>query len=294
MPADVGLTAAGLSIHVLSRPYHQAEGGGDVHYISSCGTGRITRLLVADVAGHGADVGKVARTLRDLMRRYVNHIDPRAFVRRMNDEFTELTESGQFATAVIGSYYAPTRRLSLINAGHPPALLYRAKTKSWSLMEDDDDGESVRNIPLGVLGSISYEQFELELEPGDALVCYTDSLPESRDANGELLGYERLLALAAQLDATQPLTQWLKQWLDAIDTVSADHLQNDDLTVLLLRATGRRRQARFHQRLLGLGKMLIAPLQGRPFPWPEFSLKNLGGAIAPMMSGHKKKAFENK
>ena len=42
---------AGLDAWVFSRPYGNASGGGDVYYVSSCATGRITRLLVADGAG---------------------------------------------------------------------------------------------------------------------------------------------------------------------------------------------------------------------------------------------------
>ena len=47
---------AGLDAWVYSKPYGGSDGGGDVYYVSACATGRITRLLVADVAGHGAPV----------------------------------------------------------------------------------------------------------------------------------------------------------------------------------------------------------------------------------------------
>lgn len=52
----------GLKIWVYSRPYGQAVGGGDVYYISSCASGRITRMLLADVSGHGELVAKIAET----------------------------------------------------------------------------------------------------------------------------------------------------------------------------------------------------------------------------------------
>ena len=35
-------------------------GGGDVHYVSSCASGMIARILVADVAGHGTSVAEIA------------------------------------------------------------------------------------------------------------------------------------------------------------------------------------------------------------------------------------------
>src|SRR5262245_38570999 len=90
---DANVTMPGLDAWVYSKPYEHAQAGGDVYYVSACATGRITRLLVADVSGHGAKVRESARTLRDLMRRYVNHIDQRKFVRSMNRNFSGLSKS---------------------------------------------------------------------------------------------------------------------------------------------------------------------------------------------------------
>src|SRR4029077_20604490 len=43
----------GLDAWVYSKPFGEAQRGGDVYYASSCATGRITRLLLADVFGPG-------------------------------------------------------------------------------------------------------------------------------------------------------------------------------------------------------------------------------------------------
>ena len=74
------LRVPGLEVWVYAVPFANAAAGGDVHVVSSCGTGRIARLMVADVAGHGEEVAETARTLRGLIRRYMNHIDQRQFV----------------------------------------------------------------------------------------------------------------------------------------------------------------------------------------------------------------------
>src|SRR4051794_16098285 len=98
--ADRGVVMAGLDAWVFSKPFGGADGGGDVYYVSSCATGRITRLLVADVSGHGAAVCDVAGQLRGLMRKHVNQIDPARFVQSMNTQFAALAKAGCFATAV--------------------------------------------------------------------------------------------------------------------------------------------------------------------------------------------------
>src|SRR6202162_143661 len=61
----------GLDAWVYSKPFGDAERGGDVYYASSCATGRINRLLLADVSGHGDAVAAMAADLRRLMRRDV-------------------------------------------------------------------------------------------------------------------------------------------------------------------------------------------------------------------------------
>src|SRR5579862_737778 len=91
----------GLDAWLYSKPFGQSDGGGDIYYASSCATGRINRLLLADVAGHGIGVADVAAYLRTLMRRYVNFLDQRKFVRSMNAQFAQYSKDGCFATALV-------------------------------------------------------------------------------------------------------------------------------------------------------------------------------------------------
>jgi phosphoserine phosphatase RsbU/P len=79
-----GVAFGGLDAWVYSKPYGNAQHGGDVYYASSCATGRIARLLLADVAGHGHSVASTAADLRTLMRRFVNRLDQSEFVRLLN------------------------------------------------------------------------------------------------------------------------------------------------------------------------------------------------------------------
>ena len=295
---DTSVVMPGLDAWVYSKPYGgSAEGGGDVHYVSSCATGRVARLLVADVSGHGAQVCDVAGSLRTLMRRYVNFIDQAEFVRSMNDQFVTMSASNCFATAIVTTFFAPTNALSLCNAGHPPPLLYRAKPGTWEFLEaepDDPDTPSQAeqdsvneetnpsNIPLGVQELADYEQFEVTLAVGDLVLCYTDSLIEARDAAGELLGQEGLLAIVRQLDATS-VTTLIPSLLAATAALRPGNLDGDDVTVLLFRPTSDVGTTP------GMRDRLLAPVRiargvlgsfragGEPAPLPEFTLSHIGG-----------------
>src|SRR3954463_4641873 len=91
---DTAVQLSGLDAWVYSKPYANSSEGGDVHYVSSCATGRITRLLLADVSGHGAKVSSTAAELRNLMRKFVNRIDQTGFVQSMNQQFATLAQAG--------------------------------------------------------------------------------------------------------------------------------------------------------------------------------------------------------
>jgi phosphoserine phosphatase RsbU/P len=275
---DAHVSLSGLDAWVYSRPYQQAAAGGDVYYVSACATGRINRLLVADVSGHGESVRGVAVQLRDLMRRFVNYLDQTRFVTSMNRQFVECSAAGCFATALVTTFFAPTRSLSVCNAGHPPPLLYRAATRTWSLLEAD-----AGNIPLGILEFEDCDQFAADLDVGDLVLVYTDSLMEATPPGGDILGTSGLLKIVQETaDASNPASL-ISNLLTTIDDRTAGGLRADDVTALLLRPNGTGRRVSWSDSLAAPLRILRtagAALLGRgPFPWPELSLANIGGAV---------------
>jgi sigma-B regulation protein RsbU (phosphoserine phosphatase) len=279
----------GLEAWVYSKPYGEARSGGDVYYASSCATGRITRLLLADVAGHGNAVADTATRLRTLMRRFVNRLDQAEFVRLLNLQFAELSQDGAFATAIVTTFFAPTRRLTVCNAGHPRPLIYRATQRQWSLLSAAEQAAvRLRNIPLGMIALAEYEQFDIELEPGDCLLCYSDALIESCDAAGEPLTEAGLLRMVRELGDTDA-TELTGRLLNAIAERDPANLSEDDVTLLVVRANGRDAHHPFGQKLRAMGRFagaLFRAMNPRAerAPLPDANLANIGGAIIPALS----------
>jgi serine phosphatase RsbU (regulator of sigma subunit) len=228
----------GLESVIFSRPHGASKAGGDVYYLSSCASGRISRLLLADVSGHGAEVAELGRGLRDLMRKNVNVIRQKRFVEGMNRQFVHLAAQGAFATALVATYFQPARRFSLCNAGHPHPLFYDASADRWSVIgESESTGPGLANLPLGLHDQTVYEQSEMTLDAGDMILFYSDALTESLTPAGNLLQTDGLLKLVSELQVNQPAT--ILQLL--LEAVHANHPQNagqDDLTMMLCRATG--------------------------------------------------------
>lgn len=283
-----GVEMGGLDAWVYSKPYGHAQRGGDVYYASSCATGRITRLLLADVSGHGNAVASTAANLRTLMRRFVNRLDQTEFVRMLNQQFAALSDAGTFATAVVATFFAPTQRLIVSNAGHPRPLLYRAAKKEWTFLgAEAPNDEASGNIPLGIVDVTDYEQLDVELTTGDCVLSYTDALIESRDADGEMLGEAGLLRIMRLLGDVEPqlLTKTL---LREIADRYPENLTEDDVTVLLVRANGHKPRHSLKDflwaniRFVGSLIRAINPWAERP-PLPDLNVANIGGAIIPAL-----------
>ncbi|MCB9841958.1 MAG: serine/threonine-protein phosphatase [Phycisphaeraceae bacterium] len=234
---DNGVVMPGLDAWVYARPYKgsdETSGGGDVHYVSSCATGRITRVLIADVAGHGEGVDQLARGLRVLMRKFINYTDQTRFVNRLNREFHELSRDCKFATAVVLTYWGPNGHLSVCNAGHPRPLVYRAQSRQWSFLRDESGAD---NIPLGIDPGTVYGPYELRTKVGDIVLLYTDALIEARGTDGKLLGEEGLLALVRTLDAADP-GALIHEIVERLRSMSGSADADDDVTMLALRNNG--------------------------------------------------------
>ena len=241
----------GLDMYVQSWPHH-GDVGGDIHYFSVCGSGRVTRLAIADVSGHGAEASEAAVWLRGLMRKHINVLDQREFARQINRELLAggaRFGPGRFVTAALMTYFAPTGHLIVCNGGHPPPLWYSAPAARWSLLTPDTPdrgpgleaetarylGRRVSNLPLGVIDGTDYVQFAVKLSPGDLVVVYTDGLAEARNPAGQMLGLRGLLDVAAAAGADTDILRLSQRLMEAVMEYRGGQVADDDLTMVVMR-----------------------------------------------------------
>ena len=278
---EQSVALSGLDAWVFSLP-HQGPLGGDIHYVSSCATGRINRLLVADVSGHGERVAASAHQLHDLMRRFVNRIDQSAFVRSLNREFGAISESGRFATAVVTTFWSPTATLEISNAGHPRPLWYRAHEQHWEFIESEAPAAAgVANVPLGVLDLTQYDARRVKLEPQDLILIYTDSLIEAQSPGGEMLGEQGFIEMVRRLPILPPAAL-LRTVHELVRAYRGGLAPDDDETLLLFRRNRRAPPWTLAERVRSVARGvrgLVASLRpgGPPFSWPDIQLANVGG-----------------
>ena len=225
--------APGLDIYVHSSPYQGSQtGGGDIYYLTSCASGRITRFLLADVSGHGEEVSSVAVTLRDLLRQNVNTISQERFVTQMNREFGDIGDESKFATAVVATFFEPANSLAISVAGHPHPIYYRARKQEWVHLDPAEQDDGLENLPLGVHGDSSYPGRKIKTEPGDMFLLYSDAFIESVNPEDKFLGICGVLEVLNRLGRPNPeeIIPFLR---DEIGSMAKENLKNDDASLIL-------------------------------------------------------------
>ncbi len=189
-------------------------------------------FYVGDVMGHGpASALLSVYAMRVIQtKRIEGHsyeiLKPSEALAGLNRELIAGNFPGEpFVTMAYGVLDVPRRRLTYCCAGHPPALLLRP---GESLSELGGGGPL-----LGVLDDARFETREVQLQPGDRLVFYSDGLDAvAWEPHGR--GLTALASCLAQQDGRSP-----QELIDsAIQSACLDHWRLDDLTMLMVEITG--------------------------------------------------------
>ena len=195
-------------------------------------------LYLLDVSGHGVAASLLSVTVsrflspaRDpaslLWRREEGtsryQLQPPAKVAaRLCERFPFDGITGQYFTLVYGLLDLQTHRLRYISAGHP-GVIHVPRNGASKIVE-------AAGYPIGVVDE-PYEEYEIEIAPGDRFYLYSDGVPEALDDADTPFGHQRLLA---QLDATrnQTLDDSLSSLLQRIDRWRGRRHVHDDVSVL--------------------------------------------------------------
>lgn len=227
------MSIPGLRGRLYSMPC-DSNRGGDLYYLSACGSGVLARLCVADVTGHGESVSTFSAWLEDVFSRHIHRENPAVVLREVNRRAASRGLE-VMSTAVCLSYNSLNGRLAFCNAGHPPLRLCRAGHARWEpLLVGADNDRALYNVPLAVDGNARFTIGRTQLFPGDRLLIHTDGLTEAQDATGTLLGGQ-LWADGRLPGGEAPLAAVV----EALTSTVTEHqppgaLAADDITVMVL------------------------------------------------------------
>ena len=188
-------------------------------------------LAIGDVCGTGPQAAAVTGLARHSLRLLAREgLRPAPVLSRLNQAILDEGERGRFLTLV----YAEAEpqpdgsiSLALICAGHPPPLILRAN----GLVESAATSQPL----LGVIeGDPGFHVDTVSLQPGDALLGYTDGASERRSGE-RMLGDEGLALLLAECRSLTAagITARIRRGVEHF----GDGPLGDDMALLVLRAT---------------------------------------------------------
>jgi sigma-B regulation protein RsbU (phosphoserine phosphatase) len=221
------LSAPRLSVAAVMRP--ASEVGGD--YYDFLPTDDGAWIGIGDVAGHGLTAGLVMLMVQGVVAALtkVPGATPASVAVRLNevlhDNIRDRLRNDEHVTFTL-LRVSGDGRVRFAGA-HEELLLWRRRTGLCEAVETPGTW-------LGAVPDISRftVENELQLEPGDVLVLYTDGITEAMDARGQLFGVDRLMdALAEAHD--RPVAALRDHLLEA--ALAHCPQPQDDVTLLVLR-----------------------------------------------------------
>jgi sigma-B regulation protein RsbU (phosphoserine phosphatase) len=173
-------------------------------------------FILGDVTGKGVAASMLMVHLHAMFRTLIPMRLPlRELVERASRVFCESTLPTHYATLDV----------EVCNAGHlPPLLIGPGK-----VLPLDPTG-----LPLGAFCDEEFATSRIRVEPGEALLLYTDGLSEARDRNGRMYGNERIQGLAQGQHEKRP-QDLIGFCLKDLSAFRKDVPAGDDLTIMAVR-----------------------------------------------------------
>jgi ketosteroid isomerase-like protein len=217
-------TLEGWQITPYYRPAREV--GGDFYDVFDLQEARVG-VVVGDATGKGMPAALVVSATSSMLRAVAQALgssSPGEVLGRVNETLFARIPANMFVTCFYAILEPKSGTLSYANAGHDLPYLWRG---------GDADELRAGGMPLGLMPGMTYEEKELELDPGQGVFFYSDGLVEAHDPKGEMFGFPRLRALVAEHGEEGPLGDFCLEKLYSF--VGEGWEQEDDITLLTLR-----------------------------------------------------------
>lgn len=207
-----------------------SEIGGDAFDYIGMDDGRYLAYL-GDVTGHGVPAGIVSSIANALLYAVRDEVDLKKIIRRLNDVILAKTPANVFMTIALALWDESKDTVYYVNAGHPPVLYYDSSTQTVSQIR-------LPGMALGLSKELEEktQMYKIHMKPNDAIVMYSDGIPDAVNVAGEQYGMERLKAIVESAAKDLYTAKGIKNSVLA-DVV--EHINKfsyaDDMTVVVLK-----------------------------------------------------------
>jgi len=131
-------------------------------------------MILVDVCGKGVAAGTQSLHFAGALGGLIGALPPAGLFAAANDFLLRQNWIDGFATAAHVIVDLRTGAYSILCAGHPPAMIWDADARRWQV-------DGARGTALGVTETPEFHSTTGVLEPGAALMFYTDGVVESKN-----------------------------------------------------------------------------------------------------------------
>jgi sigma-B regulation protein RsbU (phosphoserine phosphatase) len=217
-----------FDLHAVLEPAREV--GGDLYDFFLLDDDHLC-LAVGDVSGKGVPASLfMAVTITLLRAAGTRTTDPAGVLAQVNEPLCRGNDAAMFVTLFYGVYRISTGELVYSTGGHLPPYLVRAGGGLEAAARTPGPG-------LGVSPAAAFGTASLRLQPGDALLLFTDGVSEAMDDSRRMFGTGRLESVLRETDAGDGARGLVTAVRAAVDTFAAGAEQYDDVTVLGFRRT---------------------------------------------------------
>jgi sigma-B regulation protein RsbU (phosphoserine phosphatase) len=195
-----------------------------------CESGRWS-IVIGDVMGKGVPAGLIMTMTRGMLRAEVlNGHSPARILQHLNRVmYADLENSNRFVTLFYSEFNPHTQVLSYSNAAHNPPLLWQASSHTIKRLD-------TLGMLIGLDAETQYQDAQIQLEPGDTLIYYTDGFTDAANRNGERFDEENLVRAfqwACQYcDDPQEILDYLFEQVQTF--IGANKRNSDDMTLIVM------------------------------------------------------------
>jgi len=206
------------------EPAHEV--GGDYYDFIPL-PGQRVAVLLGDVAGKGVAAALLmAKLSADARFCMLTEPDPAIAFAKLNILMNQSGISGRFITLVAAILEPANHTITLVNAGHPPPMIYHRATRT---VEETISAEAT-GLPLGVNDNSQYPTCHISLEPGDSILAFTDGVTDAM--NIQDLQIEKKGVYAAVQGGTYSPRLLAEEVVKVGKQFARGRSQNDDIALV--------------------------------------------------------------
>jgi phosphoserine phosphatase RsbU/P len=199
--------------------------GGDLYDFLDYGPNS-TAIVLGDVSGKAAPAALFAALVSGIMRAAAAlKPDPAQMLGLLNDALQERKLESQYVTMLFAVWNDENQTLQVANSGAVQPVFCRA-------------GESLpvkaEGFPLGMFPNVTYEEFSVATQPGDAIVFVSDGILDAENEKEEMYGQERLAGLLCG-SRDLPAQEIADAILADVTRFQGNKDRFDDETIIVLR-----------------------------------------------------------